>query len=194
MSPVFGEELEILVSPVIPRLAPSGEPTGTLIIRDIHHSFVWEAATDPIIGLDFVEGNTYHIIAKKTDNFQLLGDKEYELVETIKVFKPHKPYSWKGLCVPGYISIHNTCSFAFRCSEYAYPGKPCEISMRSSEYLKPIHQHKVGIAPQDTICLESLRLVLNHENMPYCVKPSSTEKMLERGFTIGKINNDSPYN
>ena len=193
VSPAFAE-LEILVSPVIPKYASTGEPTGTLIIRDIHNNLVWEAAKDPIIGLDFVEGTAYHIIAKKTDSFQIFGDKEYELIETKSVFKSHEPYSWKGLCVPGYISIHGTCSFAFRCSEYAYPGKPCQISMRSSEYLKPIHQSKVGFLPEETICLEKLHLLINHDNTPACVKESSVEKLMKRGFTLGKNNNDSPYN
>ena len=192
VSPAFAE-LEILVSPVIPKYAGTGEPTGTLIIRDIHNNLVWEAAKDPIIGLDFVEGTAYHIIAKKTNSFQIFGDKEYELVETKNVFMSHEPYSWKSLCVPGYISIHGTCSFAFRCSEYAYPGKPCQISMRSSEYLKPTHQSKVGFLPEKTICLEKLYLLISHDNTPACVKESSVEKLVDRGFTLGKNNNESPY-
>ena len=192
MSHAFAE-LEILVSPVIPKYADTGEPVGTLIIRDIHNNLVWEAAKDPIIGLDFAEGIAYHIVAEKADSFQIFGTKEYNLVETKMVFKSHESYSWKSLCVPGYISIHGICSFAFRCSEYAYPGKPCQISMRSSEYLKPIHQYKVGFLPEETICLEKLHLLISHDNTPVCVKESSVEKLLERGFTLGKSNNDSPY-
>ena len=119
--------------------------------------------------------------------------QQFELVEIKQVFKPHEPYSWKGLCVPGYISIHGTCEFGFRCSEYAYPGKPCEISMRSSEYLKPIHQSKVGFLPEETICLEKLQLLITLNNEPVCVKESSVEKLVERGFVVAKNNNDSPY-
>ncbi len=192
VSPAFAD-LEILVSPVIPRILPSGEPTGTLIIRDIHNNLVWESAKDPIIGLDFVEGNAYHVIVKKTDSFQILGDKEYELVQTKQVFKSHEPYSWKDLCVPGYISIHGTCVFAFRCSEYAYPGKLCEISFHNSDYLRPLYQSKVGFLPEETICLEKLQLLISHDDFPACVKESSVEKLVERGFIITKNNNDSPY-
>ena len=192
VSPAFAE-LEILVSPVIPKYADTGEPTGALIIRDIHNNLVWESAKDPIIGLDFVEGNAYHIIAKKLFTIPLAEPQKYELVEIKQVFKSHEPYSWKSLCVPGYISIHGTCSFAFRCSEYAYPGKPCQISMRSSEYLKPIHQSKVGFLPEETICLEKLHLLISHDNTPACVKESSVEKLVERGFTLGNNNNESPY-
>ena len=193
MSPAFAE-LEILVSPVLPKNAVTSEPFGTLIIRDIHNNLVWESAKDPIVGLDFVEGTAYHIVAKKLFGLPLVEPQKYELVEIKQVFKSHEPYSWKGLCVPGYMSIHGTCSFAFRCSEYAYPGKPCDISMRNSEYLKPIHQSKVGFLPEETICLEKLQLVITHDNRPLCVKESSVEKLVEHGFTVAKNNNESPYN
>ncbi|MCH9658681.1 hypothetical protein K0U27_08355 [archaeon] len=186
-------ELEILVSPIIPRYVDMDETTGILIVRDIHHNLVWESAKDPIVGLDFVEGTAYHITAKKLFTVPLVQPQEYELIEIKQVFKSHEPYSWKGLCVPGYISIHGTCTFAFRCSEYSYPGKPCEISMLSSEYLKPIHQSKVGFLPEETICLEKLHLLISHDNTPACVKESSVEKLVERGFILGKNNNDSPY-
>ena len=192
MSSAFAE-LEILVSPIIPRYADTDESAGILIVRDIRNNLVWESAKDPIIGLDSVEGTAYHIIAKKLFTVPLVQPQEYELVEIKQVFKSHEPYSWKGLCVPGYISIHNTCAFAFRCSEYSYPGKPCEISMRSSEYLKPIHQSKVGFLPEETICLEKLHLLIGHDGSPACVKESSVEKLVQRGFVIAENNNDSPY-
>ena len=186
-------ELEILVSPIIPKYLDTDENTGILLVRDIHNNLVWESAKDPIIGLDFVEGTAYHIIAKKLFTVPLVQPQEYELVEIKQVFQSHEPYSWKGLCVPGYILTHGTCAFAFRCSEYSYPGKPCQISMRSSEYLKPIHQYKVGFLPEETICLEKFYLLISHDNTPACVKESSVEKLVERGFTLGKTNNDSPY-
>ena len=193
MSPAFAE-LEILVSPVLPKNAVTSEPFDTLIIRDIHNNLVWESAKDPIIGLNFEEGTAYHITAKKLFTVPLVQPQEYELVEIKQVFKSHEPYSWKNLCVPGYISINNICSFAFRCSEYSYPGKLCEISMRSSEYLKPIHQSKVGFLSEETICLEKLQLLITQDNRPLCVKESSVEKLVERGFTVAKNNNESPYN
>ena len=188
------KEIEMLVSPIVPRLIPSNEPVDSLIVRDIRSSPVWDGAQKPIVGLDFVEGNAYHIIAKKADSFQIFGNKKYELVEIIQIFKPHKPYSWKSLCVPGYLtSPDGDCVFAFRCSEVAYPGKPCTINMNKQEYLKPIHQHKVGILPEDVICLETLQLVVDNNNSPKCVKYTSVDKLLERGFTLMKSNNDSPY-
>ena len=47
--------------------------------------------------------------------------------------------------------------------------------------------------PEDIICLETLQLVLNYDNAPACVKISSVNKLLERGFTLEKNNNVSPY-
>ena len=192
---VFAEEqLEILVSPIIPKLVHSNEPVNSLIIRDIKNSPVWDGAQFPIVGLDFVEGNAYHIIAKKSDDFVPFGNKKYELIEIKHIFKPHEPYSWKSQCVPGYITWNDgNCVFAFRCSEHAYPGKPCTIGFDEQDYLKPIHQHKVGISAEDTICLESLQLLISDNNTPACVKQSSVDKLLERGFKLGKNNNDSPY-
>ena len=55
MSPAFAE-LEILVSPVLPKNAVTSESFDTLIIRDIHNNLVWESAKNPIVGLDFEEG------------------------------------------------------------------------------------------------------------------------------------------
>ena len=192
---VFAEEqLELLVSPVVPKLVPSGEPAGTLIVRDIENNLLWEAAHYPIVGLDFVEGNTYHIVAKKSFDFAPFEAKKYELVEIKQIFKPHEPYSWKSQCAPGYITwTDGNCVFAFRCSEHAYPGKPCTIGFDEQDYLKPIHQHKVGISAEDTICLESLQLLISNSNTPACVKQSSVDKLLERGFKLSKNNNDSPY-
>ena len=193
MTPAFAEELEILVSPIRPTFVGAEEPLDMLIIRDIEHNLGWEDAQYPIIDLEFVKGNAYHITVNRLLSVPFVQHPQFELVEIKQVFKSHEPYSWKGLCVPGYISIHGTCEFGFRCSEYAYPGKPCEISMRSSEYLKPIHQSKVGFLPEETICLEKLQLLITPNNEPVCVKESSAEKLVERGFVVAKNNNDSPY-
>ena len=190
-----GKQLELLVSPIIPKLIPSDEPVDSLIIRDIKNSPVWGAAQFPIVGLDFVEGNTYHIIAKKSEDFNPLGNNKYELIEIKHIFKPHEPYSWKSLCAPGYFidPLGNDCVFAFRCSEDAYPGKPCTVNWTEQNYLRPLQQQKVGILTEDTICLENLQLIIGNDNTPACVKQSSVEKLLERGFVLGKNNNDSPY-
>ncbi len=189
------KQLELLVSPIIPKLVHSDEPVDSLIIRDVNNSPVWDGALYPIVGIDFVEGNAYHIIAKKSDDFQFPENKKYELIEIKHIFKPHKPYSWKSLCAPGYlIDPHgDDCVFVFRCSEDAYPGRPCIINWTEQDYLRPLHQQKVGILPEDTICLENLQLIIDNDNTPVCVKQSSVEKLLERGFILGKNNNDSPY-
>lgn len=189
------QQLELLVSPIIPRTLPSDEPLDLLIIRDVKNSPVWDGAQFPIVGLDFVEGNTYHIIAKRSDDFSFFGNKKYELVEVKQIFKSHEPYSWKSLCAPGYTTTWTSenCVFAFRCSEHAYPGKPCTINRVDQDYLRPLQQQKVGILPEDVICLESLQLTVRSDGSSACVDSSSVDQLLQRGFTFAKNNNDSPY-
>ena len=196
ISPAFAEEqLELLISPLIAKILVPGAPYDAFIIRDVKNSLTWDMASIPIDGLDYVEGNTYHIIAKKSDDFTFPLNKKYDLIEIKQVFKSHKPYSLKNLCLPGYhVWTDGNCVFAFRCSEYAYPGKPCKFSFHEQDYLRPLQQQKVGILPEDIICLESLQLVISQDNTPACVKHSSVDKLLERGFLLGKNNNDSPYN
>ena len=118
------KELEMLVSPIIPRVFPLNEPSDHLVVRDVKNSPVWTGAKFPIEGLDFVEGNGYHIIAKKSDDFRPIDNKKYELVEVKHIFKPHEPYSSKSLCAPGYQAFQGQCVFASICSTDAYPGKP----------------------------------------------------------------------
>ena len=187
------KQLELLVSPIIPRLFPLNEPSDSLVVRDVKNSPVWNGAKIPIEGLDFVEGNAYHIIAKRSDDFRPIDNKKYELVEVKNVFKPHKPYSWKGLCAPGYQTFQGQCIFASVCNEDAYPGRPCTWDTTEQNYLRPLQQGKVGIMPEDIICLETLQLVLNYDSVSACVKISSVNKLLERGFTLEKNNNVSPY-
>jgi len=154
-------------------------------------------AKNPIEGLDFVEGNAYHIFAKRSDDFSFIGNKKYELVEVKHVFKPHKPYSWKNLCAPGYQTFHGECVFAFRCNEDAYPGRPCTIDSTEQDYLRPLQQHKVGIHPEDTICLESLQLLVGIDSKPACVKPSSVAMYIQsktcRSSEINHMKLDNTY-
>ena len=199
ITPVFAEEqLDLLISPLIVKTTdPHVEPKQQkemLIVRDVKNSLTWHTAYPEIDGLDYVEGNAYLISAKKSFALPLDELPKYKLVEVKQVFKSHKPYSWKSQCVPGYHTwTDGNCVFAFRCSEYAYPGKPCTTGFDKQDYLRPLHQHKVGIFTEDTICLETLKLLISGDDIPVCVKPSSVDKLLERGFTIGKNNNNSPY-
>ena len=192
--PVFAEkEIEMLVGPYIPRLFPLNEPSDHLVVRDIKNSPVWGGAKNPIVGLDFVEGNGYHIIVKRSDDFRSIDNKKYELVEVKHIFKPHEPYSSKDLCAPGYQAFEGQCVFAYVCNADAYPGRPCTWDVTEQNYLRPLQQGKVGIMPEDIICLESLQLLVGIDGKPACVKQSSVDRLVERGFTLAKSNNDSPY-
>ena len=195
ISTVFAEkEIEMLVGPIIPRTFPLNEPSDHLVVRDIKNSPVWTGAKNPIEGLDFVEGNGYHIIVKRSEDFRPIDNKKYELVEVKHIFKPHKPYSWKGLCAPGYQTFEGQCIFASRCNADAYPGRPCTWDVTEQNYLRPLQQYKTGIPAEDTICLESLQLFLSVDGKPACVKQSSVGDFVEREFILAKNNNNSPYN
>ena len=187
------KEIEMLIGPYIPRTVPLNEPSDHLMVRDVKNSPVWTGAKNPIEGLDFVEGNGYHIIVKKSDDFRPIDNKKYELVEVKHIFKPHEPYSSKNLCAPGYQEFQGQCKFSPVCSADAYPGRPCTWDVTEQNYLRPLQQGKVDIMPEDIICLDTLQLVLNYDNTPACVKISSVNKLLERGFTLEKNNNISPY-
>ncbi len=196
MHPAFAEEqLDLLISPLVGEIHVPGFPSDVFIIRDIKNSLTWELTYPEIEGLDYVEGNTYLISAKKLFILPLAEYPKYKLIEIKQIFKSHEPYSWKNICIPGYnVWIDENCVFAFRCGEYAYPGKPCVVNSVEQNYLRPSHQQKVGISPKDTICLESFQLLIGSDNTSACVKPSSVDKLMERGFTIVQNNNESPYN
>jgi hypothetical protein len=196
-SPAFAEaSIELLVSPIVGRtLDPhleASEQRENFIVRDIENSLLWHTAYPEIEGLDYVEGNTYLISAKKSPTIPLVESPKYELIELKQVFKSHKPY--ENTCAPGYhIWRGGDCVFGFRCGEYAYPGKLCVINSQTQDYLRPLQQEKTGVLPEDVICLESFQLLFGFYNNSVCVDPSSVDKLLERGYTLGKNNNDSPY-
>ncbi|QMU55173.1 MAG: hypothetical protein GKS07_09950 [Nitrosopumilus sp.] len=62
-----------------------------------------------------------------------------------------------------------------------------------SYIISPLKQFRSGILIEETQCRESLVLVARHDGSPACVKSSSVDKLLERGFTLVKSNNNSPY-
>lgn len=52
-------------------------------------------------------------------------------------------------------------------------------------FLSPLKQLKHGTNPDNVKCTEGLQLVLKQSNgTPYCVKPSSIEKLIQRGWAI----------
>ena len=87
VSPAFAEEqLELLVSPFIGESLQPGNHHEFFIIRDVKNSMTWELAHPEIVGLDYVEGNTYLITAKKSFTIPLAEHQKYELIEIKQVF------------------------------------------------------------------------------------------------------------
>ena len=189
----FAEEsVDLLVSPVIGETLDSNDYRQMFIVRDIENSPIWHLAYPEIAGLDYVEGDTYLISAKKSFTLPLVEFSKYELIEIKKVFQSHKPYN--NICVPGYhVWIDGDCEFACRCSEHAYPGKLCVTNSKAQEYLRPLQQERVGISSKNVICLESLQLIIAPNGNSACVKSLSIDKLLERSFRLAESNNDSPY-
>ena len=56
-------------------------------------------------------------------------------------------------------------------------------SVSAENILPPKHQTVMGVSPNDVICKEGFELLLKKgDNMPACVKPESSERLLERGW------------
>ncbi len=142
MYPAFVEEpLDLLISPLIGEIHVSGFTSDVFIIRDVKNSLTWELTYPEIEVLDYVEGNTYLISVKKLFTLPLVGYPKYKLIEIKQIFKSHEPYSWKSICILGYhVWTDGNCVFAFRCSEYACPGKLCVVNSIEQNYLRPSHQ------------------------------------------------------
>ncbi|MCV0430029.1 hypothetical protein [Nitrosopumilus sp.] len=49
--------------------------------------------------------------------------------------------------------------------------------------LSPLKQIKEGIAPKDIQCKSSMELIFKHSGEPACVKTTSVEKIISRGWT-----------
>ena len=54
---------------------------------------------------------------------------------------------------------------------------------KQTSELPPLKQIKEGIEPQDIQCKSSMELIFKHSGEPSCVKPSSVEKLISRGWT-----------
>ena len=57
------------------------------------------------------------------------------------------------------------------------------VSVSAENILPPKHQTAMGVSPNDVICKEGLELLIKKgDNMPACIKPESSERLLERGW------------
>lgn len=57
-----------------------------------------------------------------------------------------------------------------------------EEKSKSIKVLSPKQQLKQGISPEEIICKEGLELIYKPNNSPACVKPSTAEKLVNRGW------------
>ena len=70
------------------------------------------------------------------------------------------------------------CSLIFSVQVYDY-------SYGVAYFSPPLKQIQNGIDPSDVTCTEGLELVMKSSNgQPACIKPSSVEKLIERGWAI----------
>ena len=147
----------------------------------------WQNFYDKIVGFDYTAGKSYKISVKVTDVKNPPADtssKKYELIEILdqKSYAKHIPY--KGVCAPGFVSLGEICVLNDRCGPGIYPCKVCIMDGVKQPYLRPLHQGNAGIAANDIVCAENLRLVFKHDITPACVKTSSVEKFVERGWNL----------
>lgn len=147
----------------------------------------WQNFYDSIKGFHYAEGKSYKISVKITDVENPPADassKKYELIEILdeKSYAKHIPY--KGVCAPGFVSLGKICVLNDRCGPGIYPGKVCVMDGVKQPYLRPLHQGNAGIAASDVVCADNLRLVFKHDITPACVKTTSIEKFVERGWYL----------
>ena len=57
-------------------------------------------------------------------------------------------------------------------------------SIAEPEILPPKFQISLNIPPSEIMCKETLELIFKHDNSPACVKPTTAQKLIERGWTI----------
>jgi len=63
-------------------------------------------------------------------------------------------------------------------------GITVSLSCLDSDNLAPLKQMKKGVLPEDIQCNEGLDLIFKpNGGIPTCVKPTTAEKLLERGWT-----------
>jgi micrococcal nuclease len=97
---------------------------------------------------------------------------------------PHLPVMKK--CAPGFVLLGEICVLNDRCGPGAYSGKVCVMDGKKQPYLLPKHQAKAGIPASQTICAEGLEIIFKEhasKYVPACVKSTSVQKLLQRGWT-----------
>ena len=147
----------------------------------------WQNFYDQIKGFDYTEGKSYKLSVKITNVENPPADassKKYELIEILdtKSYSKHVPYN--NICAPGFVSLGEICVLNDRCGPGIYPGKVCTMDGVKQPYLRPLHQGNAGIAASDVVCADNLRLIFKHDITPACVKTSSVEKFVERGWHV----------
>jgi len=58
-----------------------------------------------------------------------------------------------------------------------------DTSEQIDSNLPPLKQISSGTLPENVTCTEGLKLIFKYDNSPACVKPSTAQKLLERGWT-----------
>ncbi len=102
------------------------------------------------------------------------------------------------------VNVHSQCHEScmtgsyvgtFSCYQTCYEENldQCQSSSEPEilSQLPPLKQISKGILPENVTCKEGLKLIFKQNNSPACVKPSTAEKLIERGWTINKHSSES---
>ena len=150
----------------------------------------WTFFYNKIKGFEFEAGYEYKLQVTITKVVNPPADApslEYELIKIISKTPVssdstrHIPHH--GMCAPGFVSLGQICVLNDKCGPGAYSGKVCTMDGKTQPYLRPLQQGNAGIAANDVICAEPLRLVFKHDMSPACVKPESVSKLEARGWS-----------
>jgi hypothetical protein len=165
------------------------------------------------IHINFVATNYLPMVKYATLNFLIKTDNDTKLVfnNTKQIMLPacdgNVPVSWDF--VPenrGSYSVYANMSSSINmggtsllfteprmADGFLVKNNPSGVKLDKSPYLlPPLQQFKSGITANDVKCNQGLQLVIKSEDgSPACVKPDSTTKLVQRGWTKEIVTNTS---
>jgi len=185
------EFLEINIEPANILVGDSIEIYAT-IINNSDTPITIQAGCDSPIWVDFLSDNVELITSPSC---QAPGALQIEPGQSKSVKAPREGLLYKAISAG---DIEALVNFGYGVGEQTVPSKTIsksitlqinsekEIPSQNIEEklkLSPHKQVSSGINPQDVICSEGLELIFKStDNSPACVKPSTAEKLLQRGW------------
>ena len=185
------EFLEINIEPKNILVGDSIEIYAT-IINNSDSPITFQAGCDSPIWIEFLSDNIESIASPSC---QSEGTAEIEPGQTAIVKAPRQGLLYKAISAG---DIEALVNFGYGIGEQTVPSKKIskmialqinsekESPSKNIEEIRKLSPHKQvssGINPQDVICSKEMQLIFKStDNSPACVKPSTAEKLIQRGW------------